>query len=326
MLVHKVLLLISFHYLLNSNLDRGHGFLLNKAIRDWVAEICSWNISAPCLHIPASLEFKMEPLTSFSKWDVSRRDLCYFHVRPKMFFYDYSVLSSLAVDTLGAKMVASHRSCPERFSAESSALDFWARNESLPCPATHFFGFSSFPYHTVSLPIRYFSNVFTIRMMIQIFIRIPNIALETILDIKIPHSYLLIPVIKMCIWKRVGCSVWQHFAKYSCGFWNAWTIPTLWELRRRKCRSSLPSELCLLCTIQGRRNIYEYCAGEASFNITACEKVIISLVQIGLWVFGSEPWRRLCPGDLSQLLLLTLCHAPALLCGYTAFTHVGCTS
>lgn len=187
----------------------------------------------------------------------------------------------------------------ERFSAESSALDFWARNEPLPCPATHIFGFSSFPHHTVSLPIRYFSNiffkciyifsnVFTIRIIIQIFIRIPNVALETILDVKIPHSYLLIPVIKMCIWKSVGCSVWQLFAKYSCGFWNAWTVPKLWELRRRKCRSSLPSELCILCIIQGRRNIYEYCAGEASFKITACKKVIISVVQIGLWKWALE--------------------------------------
>lgn len=93
-----------------SKLDMLPCLSLNKGHREWVAEVTltsAHRISVlPCLHCPGPRVFKLEPLASFSKWDVSRSHLCYSHAWPKKFLCDHSVLSSHAVEALGAKMVA----------------------------------------------------------------------------------------------------------------------------------------------------------------------------------------------------------------------------
>ena len=117
-----------------------------------------------------------EPLTGFSPWAVSSSALV--------------VLSCLATEALPWLSPSLLLRC--RVSARWRMDTSWRKSCSAPlskkcaptvstCP---YVGFSSLPYHWVSQPIGHFSNLFNIRMIIQIFIMVSNIALETILDVK----------------------------------------------------------------------------------------------------------------------------------------------
>lgn len=171
-------------------------------MREWVAEVtltCAQRISVlPCHHFWAPCVSELEPLASFSRWDVSGSDLCYFHAWLKTVLWDHSVLSSHAEEALRANMAAPQdgRSVEDRLPGEDSALAFWGGTEPFWSPAIHILVFLiTSSYHKWT--IRYLPNLFNIGMIIQIFIMVPNTALETLLSGKILFLpfLILIPVI-----------------------------------------------------------------------------------------------------------------------------------
>ena len=174
-------------------------------------------------------------------------------------FCDHSVLSSHALGALGAKMVAPKM---EGVVAGTSQRKFgmalvskkWSFAEvSHPCFGYHI---SSWLHHTVSEPIRYFLHVFNIGTIIQIFSVVPNIALETILDVQIlfPQPYNSYPT----NWDIYLEKLWLQCLAALC---VVQSIPVDSEMPRqpqqcesweeRKCRSSFPSELMHLARNTG---------------------------------------------------------------------------